>query len=347
MRRAVLVLFSLMLMWVAACGASVPKTRKALDEARLAHARTLGVSHRAPELWANVERARKEASALPPEDPAQAELISEARLWLEAAITECERADLATKRLVVEREIEELDRIALRATRALEQATKEAELDAAALIAKEEATRALERAATLPVRRPKLDKANVSAAAQALITRARLALTAAKALGAGADACDKLTAVLDEAERARAKNPDSALDTADRALFDALAMLGQRRGHGAAPRPGEAKELASLLDQAGFRVERGDTGLIAHLAEPFARSSLSHVASRKLARICALAELHAIGALRVQVAGSSALREARLHEVTNTLAQSGCVGERFGIDVVEGADALDVVWLSY
>jgi hypothetical protein len=331
-----------------ACSGNVPRTRKALDETRLELARSLSVAQRAPELWANVERARKQASLLASEDPAQAELISEARLWLEAAIAECERADLAEKRLAMEREIEELDRVALRATRALEHATKELQLHEAAMIAKEEATRALERAATLPVRRPKLDKANVSAAAAALITRGRLVVTAAKALGATGKESDALMARLDEAERVRLKSPDAALDLADHALFDAVALLGQqRRQRGDAPRPGEAKELASLLDQAGFRVQRGDTGLIAHLPEPFTRTSLSHAAARKLSRVCALSELHTLGAVRVQVVGSTRVRAERVREVSEALAQSGCVGERFGVDVSDGADALDVAWLSY
>jgi hypothetical protein len=345
MPRAWAWLICLTLLW--GCGASLPRTRKELDESRLAHARALDVSKRAPELWANVERARHEASLLVAEDPAQAELMSEARLWLEAAITECERADLAAKRLAVEREIEELDRSALRATRALEQATKEAELREASLIAKEEARRALERAALLPARRPKLDKANISTAVQVLSTRARLVLAAAKALGAPEPPTDAIATQLDEAERLRSKNPDAALDLADRALFDALALLGQRRVDAATPRPGEANELASLLDQAGFQIERGDTGLIAHLAEPFARASLSHVAARKLERVCALSQLHTLGAVRVHVAGAAALRDSRVREVNAALRRGGCESQRFGVDVIEGPDALDVVWLSY
>ena len=98
----------------AACGSGQPRTRSALDAARLDYARKLSAETRAPELWRELEAARALAKSAGDNEEARADHTAVARLWLEASIVECERADLAAQRLVIEREIEAKSMAALR-----------------------------------------------------------------------------------------------------------------------------------------------------------------------------------------------------------------------------------------
>ncbi len=343
----------LLLVLCLACGARVPRTRSALDAARLKKAALLHAKERAPELWRELEQARAAAAGAKDDAELRADQDAIARLWLEAAIAECERADLAAQRLVIEREIEGLYAAALRDQKRSTQLTDEAARKAAAAIARNEAMLALERAATIPSRRPKLDKQAESSAARALIGRAQLVIESARALGAQASALTEASALVDRASAALPAHSDQALDAADRALSQALIALGPMRASHGAVSQGDKQALVDDLQVLGARLTRGDQGLVAQIDDvQGVGGSSSATAPRRLARLCAVALAHPHGPVRFVVAAENPQTGARqAAALTQALSSAGCTGERFGVESRALGQAsgrtLELLFLAY
>ncbi len=333
-----------------ACGPRGPRTRGELDAARLQHARSLHAETRAPELWQQLEAALSAARSAQADPTASAEYAASARLWLEASIAECERADLAAARLVEERQIEALYAVALRDQRAVRQRTEEAAHRAAADVARVEAQRSLELAATSPRPRPKLDRKVEGAAALALTERASLAIEAARAMGAAPASLTDAQTLREQAEAALATRPDLALGLSDRALSSALSALGSVRGRQPQPSDAEKQSLLDDLAALGAELGRGERGLTARLPDLFAAGDrLKAGADRRLERICSLGIAHPHGQVHMTVTGPRGEESARRRGVLeSTLAWHGCTPQRFVVDARQADEkALELTWLAY
>jgi hypothetical protein len=168
MRRLALIMGLL-----AACGGANSEAL-ALQQARLARAKHEDAAKAAPELFARFEATQKTAYAQSPGSAARRDYENEARLWLEAAISEAERRRLSEARQSVERETAAFDAAALEDDRARAELAERAEREAAREVVRRESELALARAALAPQQRVKLGRAEVEQAAQALIARAAL-----------------------------------------------------------------------------------------------------------------------------------------------------------------------------
>jgi hypothetical protein len=328
---------------------SAREARFALDAARLERARELSVEERAPDLYARALKARDQAGKLPEESPARGDYASEARLWLEASIAEAERLSLSEKRLVAERELLAAEQALVQAERARAEATRAVEVQLAAEIAREEAKKALERANQATRLRPKLSRAEVMAASDALLARATLVHAALPALGVDAAKHTALGSELGEARAAVAKDPDAALDRAHALLDRTLALLATLRAKSGAASEAEAASLAEALREAGLRVTRGDRGLAAVLEGAFAERLLKPATRPRLARICELSRAHPHGAVRAAVgSANAAVASARSRELAAELSRAGCDAARVGVDVAAlGSDDVEITWLAY
>jgi hypothetical protein len=327
-------------LWVSAGCAGPQQQRVALDAERLARAQAVHARERAPELYARVEQARRDAEASADGDPARADHATEARLWLEAAITEAQRAQLADERLGVEREVEQAEQQLTGLELARAELAREVERRTAAELARSEAQKALDRASLTPRLRPKLAKDEVRAAAEALLARATLIRAALPADAA-------LDAALASARAALAGDPDAALDKADAALARAQLALGAERARSPGPSEAESSSLAEAMLGAGARPTRGDRGLSALLPAAFAAQALKPEARGRLARLCKLAAAHPHGPVRAAVGGGQAAA-GRARAVGAELVRAGCEGGRFGVDVTPAAtDDVELSWLAY
>ena len=337
---------ALLVLLAGSCG-SARRSRFALDAARLTRARELGAAQRAPDLFARAEEARRAAEHAPEGSPARSDYASEARLWLEAAIAEAARLELSEKRLVSERALLQAEQELTRAERERAEATRQVE---AKLAAREEARKALERASLAPKLRPKLSRAEVSKACEALLARATLVRAALGTFSLDAAKLAPLDAELAQVQATLARDPDAALDRAQAALQHTLALLGSLRGMSAGPTPAEAQALSEALRDAGLTITRGDRGLAGVLPGAFAERTLKPAARAVVARVCAIARTFPHGAVRVAVAAKNAsLSGARSHELQAELGRAGCDPARVAVDAVTASadDDLEFAWLAY
>jgi hypothetical protein len=340
---------SLLLLAGLALGACAAARRRAvldLSEARVARATELRAEARAPAAFHQFERARGAAREAPVDSAERAERSSEARLWLEAAISQAERADLAERRLALERENVVLDESFLTQERERLAADDAAELRAAAGVARQEAEKALARAALAPAQRSKLSAAELERGARALLTRAELIALALPAGAAPAPGAEQLARLLQEARSQLGKSPDRALAAADRALFQALALLGALRAGEGAPDAAQKASLAEALAAIGARVVRDDRGLTASLPGALPPEGAGPSALRGLARLCALAQGYPRGPVQVVLDTRAAARKGALQK---QLSDHGCAGERFSVAAADQAGATDLsfTWLAY
>lgn len=348
MRRGGLV--ALLVVCMFGCTPSAQRARGEIDRARIEHARALDVERRAPLAYEQFEAAKRAAQKNPAESAARADLLAEARLWLETAIVEAERAQLSERRLQEERSLIDLDGKLLTLTRERESWAREADLLAARALARSEAQRALVRAAEQrSVLRVKLPREETKQAAEALWLRAELIALTLESVGKDGVGLQRLRAKLAEVEALLARDPEGALVRADQALFMALALAGELRGQTAEPSPEEQASLGEELAAAGVRPVRGDVGLSGVLDHAFSDYALAPVAERVIERLCALANAHTRGPVRIGVhAKSDTQAEARARWVRLRFAKAGCEGQRFAVTYSRlDGDALDTTWLSY
>lgn len=340
---------ALVLLVLVACTPSAQRARSEIDRKRIEHAQSLGVQRRAPLAYERFEAARKAAAKEPAESAARADYQAEARLWLETAIVESERAVLSERRLHEERALIELDGKLAAVARERESWAREADLRAARAIARNEANKALARAAEKPQQRVKLPREEAKLAADALLWRAELIALTLESLGKTGSGHKRLRQKLSEADALLVRDPEASLARADQALFMALALFGELRGASGGPSAEEQASLAEELASAGTRPVRGDLGLSGILDHAFADFALAPVAERVIERLCALASAHPRGPVRLGVqAKSEAQAEARVRWVKLRFAKAGCEGQRFSISYTRLAgDALEASWLAY
>ncbi len=325
-----------------ACAALARREKVKLGEERKSRARELDAAHVAAESYRHFEQALARAEALPADGPEREDHASEARLWLEAAISEAETAALARERLSLEREAVRHDEAYLAAERARLLLESERERALAADIAREEMQRALARAAQKPNQRARLSADETRRAAQALLQRAEL-IALALSPSVQAEARAALLAQIEEARGLLAKSADEALRRGDQALLAGLALVGKTRRAEAAPSVAQKASLAEALALLGASVVRGERGLTATLSDKAVEargSAREQGKNQTLARLCGVARDYPAG--DVQVIFARAKKGAQ-----SPLSAHGCEGARFLREERANEAQLSFTFLAY
>ncbi len=287
-----------------ACGGSQSST---VDLAAFFEAERVEQARReAPDLVASAEFAREEAEHA--DDPnAAADHATRARLLLDAAVVEAERAALDRRRVVV---LEAADVATVAAVAADDRRVllqQRAARRRAAEVAREQMRVALEQAEIDEPRRLRGRTEAVTAArrdaARALLSRAQLLVAAARGLGAPSEGADEVEHELsDLAGRVRANAADS-LGAVDEAHRHALALLGDaRRAHPVAA--SSIDSLATAIRERGYDVDLRPEGLV--LTGRLLRGN--RLDSGRVSAVAEIASAHPHGP--IQVRGRHAARIA-------------------------------------
>lgn len=317
------------------CATSQQSARSELSKARLLRAEQLQAEKQAPKLYQQFRAASERARASKLDSAERGDYSAEARLWLEAAISEAELRELSRSRLQVEREAVASDELYLAREQQRLAAEHELELRAAGEVARLEAERSLARAALLPAQRTKLAPEELARAASALLARAEVVMLSLPVDAAQQAVRDQLAALLKEARAALGKAPDRALDLGDRALFLALSLVARLRNAG--PSEPQTASLAEALRLAGAVVKRAETGLTASLPRLAGRSL-----ERSVSRLCSIALAYPAGQVQLSHRPASGA-------LTRLIEQQGCRGERFVVRKATGAtgELLSMIFFAY
>jgi PAS domain-containing protein len=199
----------------------------------------------APDLYARAESAwvhASDAQARKDEQGAD-DYRTESRLWLAGAVAEAERVRLDRRRAELQREEERWAKQLARDQEASATVAQDISRHEANAIALREA----ERLAALT------KSTTVSAATlDAVLTRARLNLALAEALGATGE---QLLPLRERADFIARKRPKSAR-TAESFLRDSEILIGQMRADWPEPRPGASTALVETASVTGFAADR-------------------------------------------------------------------------------------------
>ncbi len=205
----------------------------------------------APDLYGRAEAARARASQ--PEnrrdDSETEDYLAEAELWLSAAVAESERIQLERRRAELQREEERWAKQLAR--------DQEASAVVASDISRYEARRVAlieaERVAALGDS-PRTDAATLDA----VLTRVRLNLALAEALGA----TESELSALHQRTDAMARDRPTSAKAAESLLLDSEALLGKMRFQWPEPRPGASIELVETAQLTGFAADRTSNGVV-------------------------------------------------------------------------------------
>ena len=205
----------------------------------------------APDLYARAEAARSKADAARGRR-ADGELVDyrrETELWLSAAVVESERIELERRRIELQREEERWAKQLAR------------DQDAAAVVATDISRYQAQRVALREAERisslgdsPTADDATLDA----VLTRVRLNLALARALGAS----DAQLRALDARADAMARDRPRSANVAEELLLDTEALIGEMRTQWPEPRPGAAIDLVETASVTGFAADRTSTGVV-------------------------------------------------------------------------------------
>lgn len=342
-RRALGLVLSALL--ASACGAGGPRVSREL-RSQLRSDEVEAARERAPDLIAQVESALDEADAAERagDELAAADHATRARLYLEAARAEAARVDDDTARAALERTIGEVLEQARRDEAAREEISRELSRLAAVRTANEEARAALEAAAedeARPGRRQRVsleETSDVRRAGAALRARARLAIGAARALGATDEALEEATDAVTASEEA--EEPLAALRAADRAHRAALAALGDVRRTFDGPGRDGPGVLAEAAQSEGFDVEALPEGVAVEASRLFGGRStrLARSARTRIERLARLIAAHPHGPVQVQVqvtqagSGGERLAQRRAEAVRRALIAQGADESRLSAE---------------
>lgn len=343
-------LFATVALLLTACGAGTPRTTREL-RAQLASGELEAAREAAPDLVAQVEAALDDADAAERagDEPAAQDHATRARLFLQAAQNEAARAGDETARAGLERSVGEVLEQARRDETAREAVSLELRRLAAARTAGEEARQSFETAATdegRPARGRRVslaETADVRRAAAVRRARARLAIAAARALGATDETLSPIEERLASSESAR--EPAAQLAGADRAHQDAIAALGQTRRTFDGPGPDGAQALAEAARAEGFEVVTMPEGTAVEVGGLFrgASTTPARSASRAIEGLARLLAAHPHGPVQVQAqatqAGSAGDRIAtsRANTIERALSRAGASGERLDAQALPAA----------
>lgn len=205
----------------------------------------------APDLYDQAQTAWAEADDAErrKDDQAADDHRTEARLWLSAAVAEAERVQLDRRRAELQREEERWARQLARDQEASAMVARDISRYEARAVALREA----QRLATLS------EHSTASPATiGALLTRVRLNLALAEALGATDEQLMPLRERVDVIARRR---PASA-KAAEALLLKTEALIGEMRAQWPEPRPGASTELVETALVTGFAADRTGSGVL-------------------------------------------------------------------------------------
>jgi hypothetical protein len=206
---------------------------------------------RAPDLYQRAEAAWSRAEQVKgrKDDAIADDYRTESQLWLAAAVAEAERIELARRRDELQREEERWAKQLARD----QEASALVATDISRYQARAVALREAERVSALSKSRT-TDEATLDA----VLTRVRLNLALAEALGAPERELGALHARVDSLVR---KRPKSAAPT-EALLLDSEALLGEVRAQWPSPRPGASTELVETAWATGFAADRNGRGVV-------------------------------------------------------------------------------------
>ncbi len=296
--------------------AAVLDTTRALSRAELERLRRL-----APDFFARAERAQADVRLARSADE-RGDGALRAQLLLDAAVAEADRIALERQRVALEARVLAAEKASAKAEAERRQLAAERASTNAAKLAAERARRAfaeLERDDARAVS----NAPERAAAREFLVGRARLTLSAARALGAKqlqlTEAEQAIAAVVSE-QHERKPTASVGLLASQRALAAALCALGSARAAAAVTTPEQVDDLVARTEELGFSVSRvrGRSGLTIPLPAAFVRggAALAPAASRKLAPLRDLlaAFPHGDVAVKLHAASGGTGTHARLAE---------------------------------
>jgi hypothetical protein len=249
-----------------------------------AHEHAPDLYEQAQDAWIRAEDAQRRK-----DDQAADDQRTEARLWLAAAVAEAERVQLDRRRAELQREEERWAKQLARDQEASAMVARDISRYEARAVALHEA----ERLSALS------DGPTVSdATLDAILTRGRLNLALAEALGANEEQLRPLRQRADVLARRR---PHSA-KAAEALLLKTEALVGQMRAQWPEPRPGASTELVETALVTGFAADRVGTGVLIRSERFF--TSNGNVSSATVKRFHGLLAAFPHGPVACQVAVS-------------------------------------------
>lgn len=242
----------------------------------------------APDLHRNAETAWSAADRAEGDGDERAadDFRTEARLWLAAAAAEAERVELDRRRIELQAEEERWAKQLARDQAAAGVVAQDISRHEARSVALREAQRLS----------PASDRGSTEEIVTALLTRVRLNLALAEALGAEESELQPLDERVDLIQR---QYPKSA-KRAETLLFETEALIGAMRAQWPEPLPGAASELIETALVTGFTADRTNTGVIVR-SERFFKAS-GQVSSATVKRFHGLLEAFPHGPVACQVA---------------------------------------------
>ena len=243
----------------------------------------------APDLYQQAEAAWSRATEVKgrKDDAIADDYRSESQLWLAAAVAEAERIELARRRDELHREEERWAKQLARD----QEASAVVATDISRYQARAVALREAERVSQLGEQRT-----TDAATLDAVLTRVRLNLALAEALGAPER---ELRALHDRVDAMARKRPKSAAP-AEALLLDSEAMLGQVRAQWPSPRPGASAELVETAWATGFAADRTAAGVVVRSQRFFSASG--RVSASTVKRFAGLVAAFPHGPVACQVA---------------------------------------------
>ncbi len=271
---------------IAACAGSQsarkPDVLFATPEAELAREHAPDLHARAESAWAHASDAQRRK-----DEQAADDYRTESRLLLVAAVAEAERIQLDRRRTELQGEEERWAKQLARDQEASAAVARDISRHEANAIALREA----ERLAALT------ESTTVSAATlDAVLTRVRLNLALAEALGATGE---QLLPLRERADFVTRKRPNSAR-IAESLLRDSEILVGQTRADWPEPRPGASTALVETASVTGFAADRLGSAVLIRSERFF--GSNGQVSNATVRRFIGLLEAFPHGPVACQVA---------------------------------------------
>ena len=289
--------------------------------------------HRSAETaWFTADQAERDG-----DEQAAGDFRTEARLWLAAAATEAGRVELDRRRIELQAEEERWAKQLARDQAAAGIVARDITRYAARSVALKEAERLS----------PVSDGGSTEEIAAALLTRVRLNLALAEALGAEQGELHPLD---ERANSIEQRYPKSA-KRAEALLLETEALIGDMRAEWPEPLPGAAAELIETALVTGFAADRTNTSVIVRSERFFTASG--RVSSATVRRFHGLLRAFPHGPVACQVAVPElrsrvwARRVASLVERLGRMDDPGRVSTGMVVTDALGAGTVQCTFAAY